>query len=333
MSFRDWQPQYAAHGIATFPVEISADRKKPLVSNYGRIGTRASSEIAQKFPDAIAIGFMLGQRSGVTVLDVDSPKDRVLADALGRHGPTPVVVRTGSGNRQAWYRHHGEGRVIRPFADTPIDILGGGFVVSPPSHGTKSNYRFIQGGLDDLDSLPVLNALPPGIRREGPATTVQITPSLTPGRNDTLFKHCMRAAHRSDDFDALLDVAHTRNDEFCPPLEDDEVVKVATSAWGYTERGKNRFGRPGVFFDARQADELIRNDPDLYLLLSFLRANNKHDSEFMATNQGLAKVFHWRTKRVAAARRRMIARGHAIQTRTARPQQPARYRWGKGGPK
>jgi len=78
---------------------------------------------------------------------------------------------------------------------------------------------------------------------------------------------------------------------------------------------------------------LICNDPDLYLLLSYLRANNKPDRQFMATNQGLAKTFHWRTKRVAATRRRMIAKGHAIQTRTARPKQPALYRWGKGDPK
>ena len=114
MSFRDWQPQYAAHGIATFPVDIGPDGKKPLVSNYARFGLRASSEIAQKFPDATGIGFMVGARSRLTVLDVDSPDDRVLADALDRHGPTPIVVRTGSGNCQAWYRHNGEGRLIRP---------------------------------------------------------------------------------------------------------------------------------------------------------------------------------------------------------------------------
>lgn len=142
----------------------------------------------------------------------------------------------------------------------------------------------------------------------------------------------MRHAHRCDDLHALLDVARTRNDEFCPPLGDDEVAKIATSAWGYTERGNNRFGRPGVFFDAAQADQLIRNDPDLYLMLSFLRANNKPDCQFMATNRGLAEILHWRTKRVAATRRRMIAMGHAIQTRTARPRQPALYRWGKGVP-
>ena len=104
MSFRDWQPQYATHGIATFPVAIGPDGKKPLVSNYARFGLRASTEIARKFPDAVAIGFMVGKRSHLTVLDVDSPDDRVLADALDRHGRTPIIVRTGSGNRQAWYR-------------------------------------------------------------------------------------------------------------------------------------------------------------------------------------------------------------------------------------
>ena len=128
-------------------------------------------------------------------------------------------------------------------------------------------------------------------------------------------------------------MACTQNAQFLTPLPDDEVVKVAKSAWGYTERDENHFGRPRVSFDAAEVNELICNDPDLYLLLSYLRANNKPDRQFMATNQGLAKTFHWRTKRVAAARRRMIAKGHAIQTRTARPKQPALYRWGKGGPK
>ena len=81
MSFRDWQPLYAAHGIATFPVVIGPAGKKPLVSNYARFGLRASTEIGQKFPDATAIGFMAGKHSRLTVLDVDSPDERVLAAA------------------------------------------------------------------------------------------------------------------------------------------------------------------------------------------------------------------------------------------------------------
>jgi len=325
MSFRDWQPQYAASGIATFPVVVGPDGKKPLVSNYARFGLRASTEIAQKFPDAIALGLMVGKRNRLTVLDVDSSDECVLTDALGRHGQTPIVVRTGSGNRQAWYRYNGEERRIRPEPDKPIDILGGGFVVAPPSHGTKSNYQFIEGGLDDLDRLPVLHGLPPSIKREAPATLAVITPSITEGRNNTLFRHCMRAAHRCDDFYALLDVARTRNDELCPPLEDDEVVRVAASAWGYTERGENRFGHPGVYFDAKLADWLARSEQDALILLTFLRAHNKPDRVFMVAN-GLAKTLGWTEKRLAAARNRLLG-VFLERVSLARQHCPAQYRW------
>jgi len=68
---------------------------------------------------------------------VDTPDERVLADALGRHGPTPLVIRSGSGNWQAWYRNGGEPRRVRPWADKPIDILGDGFTVAPPSRGVQ----------------------------------------------------------------------------------------------------------------------------------------------------------------------------------------------------
>jgi hypothetical protein len=334
MSFRDWQPQYAAHGIATFPVAIGRDGKKPLVSNYARFGRRASMEIAEKFPYATGIGFMLGTSSRLTVLDVDSPDRVLLANALDRHGPTSVIARTGSGNYQAWYRHNGEGRLIRPEPDKPIDILGSGVVVAPPSRGINRNYEFIHGGLDDLDRLPVLRGLPEDIRhKEAAIHEAPITRIAEGNRNNSLFRHCMSGANHCDDFHALLDVARTRNAEFSPPLLDDEVVKIAHQAWGYTERGENRFGRPGVFFAAAQVNELICSDPDLYLLLSFLRANNKPNSHFMATNQGLAKIFHWRPRRVAAARRRMIEKGYVIQTRPARTKQPALYYWRKGGPK
>ena len=335
MSFGNWQPQYAAHGIATFPVCLGDDGKVPAIKGWQRIGLPASGKLAQKYADAVAFGFCPGRRSGVTVLDVDLPDERVLADALDRHGHTPMVARTGSGNRQAWYRHDGEGRLVRPEPTRPIDILGGGFVVAPPSRGIKFNYQFIEGSLDDLDRLPLLRGLSKNFNGRTTTAAPRDSERIRQGsRNATLWEHCMRAAHHCDGFDALLDVARTRNAEFSsPPLPDPEVVKIAASAWNYTERGENRYGRPGVFFDAAQADELIRTDPDLYLLLSFLRANNGPDRKFMATNEGLAKILHWRTKRVAATRHRLLTEGYATQTNAARPKQPARYRWTKGGPK
>lgn len=127
--FAQWQPVYADHGIATFPVN---DNKVPAVRNYGRIGINASSSLASRFGSG-ALGFMCGCRSGITVLDVDTADERVLADAIDRHGKTPIVARSGSGHFQAWYRYGGERRLIRPRRDVPIDILGGGFVVAPPS--------------------------------------------------------------------------------------------------------------------------------------------------------------------------------------------------------
>jgi hypothetical protein len=45
----------------------------------------------------------------------------------------------------------------------------------------------------------------------------------------------MREAHHCDDLERLLDVANTRNTEYLPPLADTEVVKIAKSAWNYTQ--------------------------------------------------------------------------------------------------
>lgn len=135
----------------------------------------------------------------------------------------------------------------------------------------------------------------------------------------------MRAAHNCDDFDTLLDVARTRNAEFLPPLADTEVIKAAKSAWDYTERGENRFGRPGVYFEAKEAIDLICSDQDAFLLLTFLRAANGPSSIFMVAN-GLAEKFGWTRKRLAAARKRLTG----IYITLVRPptsKGPALYRW------
>jgi hypothetical protein len=100
-SFDKWQADYAAHGVATFPVEAN---KRPMVSRYNQFGLVGSAKIASKFTTAPAIGFMCGRRSGVTVLDVDTTDERTLADAINRHGRTRIIARSGSGHFQAWYR-------------------------------------------------------------------------------------------------------------------------------------------------------------------------------------------------------------------------------------
>ena len=112
--FQKWQPVYAERGIATFPVREVEAAKRPAVRNYSRIGLPASAALTSRLGSAEMLGFMCGSRSRVSVLDVDSKDERILADALDQFGKTPVIVRTGSGKYHAWYRYNGERRRIRP---------------------------------------------------------------------------------------------------------------------------------------------------------------------------------------------------------------------------
>ena len=325
------QPRYAAVGIPTFPVYIDSQDKKPMVSNYAKFGLRGSAELVRKFGSATGIGFMAGERSRISVVDIDTRNATVLADALDRHGQTPIIARTGSGKFHAYYRHNGERRMIRPEKDRPIDILGGGIVIAPPSRGLTGNYRFIAGGLDDLDRLPVMQNAP---RRGIPTPLLESRERQTiePGeRNNRLFKLCLRAAHCCDDIDALCDVARTRNAEFLPPLGDEEVMKVATSAWGYQVEGRNYSGgRRAVLSEA----DVIPLMPDPYvgILIVWARARFKPDAEFWLAD-GLAAVFGWSLRQLRQARRRAIEIGAFRRIRPSGYGRPALYGFGTWSPK
>jgi hypothetical protein len=320
-AFAQWQPRYAEHGVATFPV---AANKRPAVKHWQRIGLRGSQQLAIKFDSADAFGVVMGQRNRISVLDVDSNDERLLADAMSRHGQTPFVVRTGGGNFQAWYRHNGEPRKVRAFPGLPIDVLGGGFVVAPPSMGSKARYEIVSGSLDDLERLPMLKGL------EG----LRARPEPAPGhhrdeaRNNSLWRHCMAAAPGCDDLDQLIDVARTFNECFKPPLETDaEVVKTAKSAWGYEARGQNWLGRGGymVAVDHRLVDKLMDDRPDALLLLVKLRRHH-WGRDFCIAN-AMAKSFGWKPARLAAARRRLLALGEIELVQPSGGHRPAVYRW------
>jgi len=320
-SFSDWQADYAAHRVATFPV--GAD-KKPMVSRYNRFGLIGSSEVASKFANAPAIGFMAGKRNRITSLDCDSRDERVLADAMNRHGQTPLVMRTGSGHFQAWYRHNGERRKIRPDHNVPIDILGSGLVVAPPSRGAKGNYQFISGSLDDLDRLPVMRNVPVQAW-----DTPRLIAKVKEGeRNNRLFVLCLEAARHCDDFDTLLDLAQTRNSEFSPPMEDGEVMKVATSAWRYESEGRNYIGGMRAVFS--ESDVLpLMSDPHVGMLLVWAKARFKPDCQFWIAD-GLAAKFGWSLYDLRQARRRAIKMEIFILIKPAGFKRPAIYGWGLG---
>jgi len=245
-AFAEWQPRYAEHGIATFPVVILEDgRKTPAVKGYLRLGAKYSSQLTLKFGEHEAIGLAC-QRNKITVLDVDTPDERVLADALNRHGQTPFVVRSGSGNWQAWYRNNGEGRRIRPDPNLPIDILGDGYVVAPPSRGKKGTYELIQGTMHDLDGLPKMKGIANRNNRPAKATkeaepvskVLANTMREGSGRNDSLFRRALRNAHHARTQEELVEMVAHANKQFAEPLPSDEVLSCARSAWKYKMEGR-----------------------------------------------------------------------------------------------
>jgi Bifunctional DNA primase/polymerase, N-terminal len=141
--FPKWQPEYAARGIATFPV---SDTKKPRIRGWQKVGRRASGELATKFQDANALAYVTGRRSKITVLDIDTTDAKIAEDAIQRHGLPVIVTRTASGKRHHLYRYNGERRRIRPFRELPIDLLGdNGYALAAPSKLEKGTYEIIHG--------------------------------------------------------------------------------------------------------------------------------------------------------------------------------------------
>src|SRR5690349_5804408 len=102
----------------------------------------------------------------------------------------------------------------------------------------------------------------------------------------------MQQARHCDDFNALLDVARTFNQDSCmPPLAETEVTQTAQSAWGYTGHAQNRFGQHGSWLPLAKVDALVA-DPRLMTLIVWLQAHNGPDAEFWVAD-GLAAQWGW----------------------------------------
>jgi hypothetical protein len=339
-TFALWQPVYAERGIATFPVEVVGDRKKPMVSHYNKVGLRGSEQLAFKFAEAELFGFMCGPRSNLTVLDVDSTSEAVLGYAIARHGITPIVVRTASGKYHAYYRHNGERRRIRPFPGLPIDILGGGgFVVAPPSKTAGGHYEFLECSLDNLDQLPVMQPFdepsePPAA--SSPSDNASAGPLRGmrehDGRNKTLFLAIGPIANQihatAGSRDALLAVALRYNQEAAEPMTTEEATKIVDSVWRMTIAGRNHIGAHPFVMRQHEAISLIKHgDQDALVLLNFLRAHHSPLAAPFWVADTLASTFGWTVKRLAKARSRLVELHYLRRTRPAWQRNPALFSW------
>jgi hypothetical protein len=335
--FSKWQPVYAEHGIATFPVVIEGKNKRPMNKGYQRTGLRGSAELAKKFNEANALGMILGRRNQIEYVDVDTKDERALADALATYGDTPIITRTAAGGGfHAWYRYsdeawksHGDARrAIRPDPTKPFDFLARGMAVAPPSAGPLGQYEFIRGGLEDIGALrPLARPVPAEQRDSGSSLAVWLPtlPVADGARNSKTWRHAMRMAKGVTSFDQLIAGMLAYNERSLPPLEKEEIMTICGSAWKYTEKNQNRFGQRGAYFST---DELVSmlQDQDALILLGFLRAKQGPWSTFMVAN-GLTEVLRWRRHRLAAARTRLIEMGYIAPVRQAGKGVPALFKW------
>ena len=308
------QPRYAAMNIATFPFDATAPVKRgPMVSHYNRMGLRASQQMALRFPDAPGLAAMAGPRNRFTIVDIDErgpAGERLLSDVQRQFGGSKVVVRTGSGSFHAYYAHNGEGRKIRPDPRKPIDLIGGGPIVLPPSRGFRGSYEIIHGRLDDLASLQPMRAPQSASAAVGSAFDPR---SLRVGERDEKFwRYVKRYAHQAASHEALLSHAREINEMMPVPLTDAEVTAKCKHWWRKTERGENKWGI-GQFttVDHGLIDNLMMSDPDAFTLLMFLRRHHWGRPFYLANDMHAAMPGGgWRRQRFTAARARLINSGN-----------------------
>ncbi len=302
---------YAAAGLPAFPVDTRS--KRPAIRGWQRATPALARAWATspRLGTAAGLGVLMGAPSGLVEVDVDGVGEAWLAAAVERFGETPIVIRTASGKAKLWYRHKGEGRRIRPFADMPVDVLGDGFTIAPPSwrEDLGAAYAFRTGGLDALDRLPRINpaALDTGFRAEG----------VRQGeRNDSIWRWAMTQARHCDDVAALIDAAATWASAMPYPLSAAETERCARSAWKYESEGRNFVGlkRPQLNEDARTLDALI-DDPQAYSLFQLLDRWHGRRKHFAIAPAAMAEARNppWHRTRIARARDVLIERGYLVE--------------------
>ena len=326
------QPKYAALGIATFPFDATAEVKRgPLISNYNRVGLRASQQMILRFSDAPGLAAMAGARNNFTIIDVDergARGERLLADVQRQFGQSKVVVRTGGGGFHAYYRHSGESRKIRPDPRKPIDLIGAGPIVLPPTQGFRGKYEIIHGRIEDLAALEPIKARSSASLAE---TDMDLHSAKDGGRDKKFWPHVARQAHLAKSLDELIAIAREMNELMAEPWSDNEVnseiVKRCKYWWDKTQKGENWFGI-GKYVRATHAelDSMLANprDQDAWLLLTLLRRHH-WGREFKLAN-AIHDSLGWTLRRFKVARKRLIESGEIVVVRGQTPKAPMECR-------
>ncbi|MEQ8431717.1 MAG: bifunctional DNA primase/polymerase [Roseovarius sp.] len=302
--------EYADRGLAAFPVDTR--HKRPAVKGWQKATPGDARKWARspKFGASDGLGIVMGQQSWVTEVDVDAVGEAWLAAAMQRFGETPISISTASGKSKLWYRHNGEPRKIRPFNGLPIDILGAGFTIAPPSwrEDLGASYAFRTGSLSDIANLPTI---PTGAFDVG---TFQAAEGVQAGqRNQSLWRWCMAQARYCDDVAALVDAAATWVSAFPDPLSAGEIERCAKSAWSYQSTGRNYLGlkKPQLSEGDFIMDNLIEY-PEAFALHQLFQRWHGNRSSFAIAPRAMSEAQSppWPRRRIEQARDILVERGY-----------------------
>lgn len=348
-AFAAYAWNYFERGFAVLPT-AGDDGKRPLIKGFqtSTIGPEAIAKLAERHPEAnLGVALSPSRIDGgdrLVAVDVDTTERSTHQRILRRFGDSPIQVRTGSGNRQFWYRS----KTLLPSRDLrsegePVEIKADGtIIVVPPSVNPKTEvaYEFLKGGLDDLIRLPEID-LDSLVRETIDIETLHAqNVKITEGhRNETLFRQALHEARHVDSIEELLDCCLTYNDAFFfEPLSEAEVIKTAASAWTYELGGNNWVGKEartiltGSFLDefaqripaSRQGDALL-----LLIKLKLAHAARQNRGEpFCLVHMAMAKaqtIPQWSGKRYRTATEALLEGGYLECVSKGRGRRPNQY--------
>jgi putative DNA primase/helicase len=245
-----WAVDYHRGGWC--PIPIKERSKEPnLLELRPYLNRRATKEELGAWSWS-GVGIVTGELSGILVLDVDGPEGEA---ELQKHGhPATPMVRTASGGLHLYFKHP-EHPVRTGIRVAPgLDVkASGGYVVAPPSLGPNGKrYEWIVSPEDaDLAEPPEwLMRLLDRQRSKAPAGPVgERIPSGQ--RNKVLASIAGTMRRRGMGEAEILAALQVANEQRCePPLEAEEVAKIAASVARYEPAGDvvhvsfNGHGRP-----------------------------------------------------------------------------------------
>jgi putative DNA primase/helicase len=225
--------EYRRRGWSTIP--IKARSKEPNLRELRPFLTRKATQEELGAWSWSGVGIVTGPISGVLVLDVDGPEGET---ELQKHGhPVTPMVRTASGGLHLYFKHPDQhvktGIRVAPGLDVKAS---GGYVVAPPSVGPNGRpYQWIVSPQEAALAEPPTWLIGLLGRPRSKRVATPLGERIPPGkRNDALASLAGTMRRRGMGEAEILAALQVTNEERCqPPLEAEEVAKIATSVARY----------------------------------------------------------------------------------------------------